>query len=127
MQRNKAMVPKIIWGALLFSHLIFVAISYLGIIKGSEEPIESYMKYVLYGVAGFNALLSFIIYSKAKTKKKFEEFFVLFIMSSAFAESINIFGVVAQVLGLTFGEYLNFALTGIVLHIFYFPKEIPAE
>lgn len=127
MQDNRAVVIKTLWGALLFSHFIFMTISYMGLLQNSGEPIDSVMRYALYGIAAFNGLVSFVINIRAKSKKKHEEYFVLFIMSCAFAESINIFGVVAQTMGLTFMEYLNFAIAGIILHIYYFPKEIPIE
>jgi F0F1-type ATP synthase membrane subunit c/vacuolar-type H+-ATPase subunit K len=120
--KQEKIVPRILWGALLSSHIIlsYVTINFMA--KENSELNES-MLYVLAGLAVGSGIMNQFFKIKSYSAKSIQHFIVPFIISLAMAESIHIYGMVG-VAGemIELSQYYYFLITGVVLHIICFPQ-----
>lgn len=161
---NQLMVIKILWGALLFSNLVFGFLVYSKMILAPDDIIaEGFVQYLPYALASGSLIISLFFFLNAmnfdghkarfnslnveksnvqpqyssqfeeldeEEKKRFTilaQIMVKLIVSWAFAESVNIFGIVGIFLGLPTEQYWYFFTTALGLMIFTFPKNIYSQ
>jgi hypothetical protein len=116
------LVPWILWGAFVFSHLVFVVIGQVARDPGAAlspeelQPILITMSGVAIGVVAFSLGMAPRIFAKAP-------YFTFLILRFAFAESVTIFGLVLAFMGADWRVPVTFAAFGLLLHALAAPTE----
>jgi F0F1-type ATP synthase membrane subunit c/vacuolar-type H+-ATPase subunit K len=116
-------LPKILWGALLFSHGVFYFLATNNLIQVDTTSKARNIGPILIGLASLSALVSYFLNRAANKEEQVQKFMAKFILSVAIAETIHIYGIIAIVLGMSMEMYHSFMLAGIGLHLFYFPRK----
>lgn len=159
--KQQKLIPKILWGALLFSNIIFGYLVYSGMLASSSSHLSQEILYAIVGVALIVGSVSIYIFNSSKnldklkktyrsltgelnknaqmTPDQFEEFnklsehdrkifnlrgtlFVKGILSLALAESINVLGISAVVMGMSKQNYFYFFAVAVGLTLMMFPR-----
>ena len=121
-QEQKKLVPKIIWGAILMSHLIIFYVATNMLYKGDQVETDNVIQYVILAAGVFVAIASIVVNKIAQSKEKLEEYFTFFVLSICMAEAVHIFGMISIVLKMSLEFYYAFLITGIILHLYMYPK-----
>lgn len=119
----KALIIKIIWFALLVSQGMFLALAMSSILP---TPTTEPNTMLLYGLGASGLLASFgsyIFKMLSNDPKSFEDYMGKTVLSLALAESVHINGIVHLVMGGDQSWYFSYAITGLLLHFYYFPKD----
>ena len=121
-KKQEELVPKILWLALLSSHLIFIFITHTTLVEEGVEFNRNGL-IVFSCIALTTGFLSLFFKIKSYRAKFLQYFFPPFIISMAMAESVHIFGVVGVAGSFIQLDYYYFFMgAGILLHLNCFPQ-----
>ena len=115
-------VPKIIWAALLSSHLIFTYMA-IDFFKKEAFKFDQTALLALGGMALISGVMSQFFRVKSYSAQSLKLFFSPFVISMALAESVHIYGLIGIIAGfIDLSHYYYFLAGGILLHLFCFPR-----
>lgn len=121
-QKDQELMPIILWGAMLMSHLIFIFIFYSVIKVDPDKEFDPNLLLIFGGLALTSGFISLFFKTRSYSAKDIQQFFAPFIVSMALAESVHIYGLVARTIGMSMDYYFGFAVAGILLHLNCFPR-----
>ncbi len=133
--REAHMVQVIVWGAILMSVFVYLAVAYLTK-KEAIVEIDPMVRWVVIAVALLDAIASLAVFpammSPSKLRKRLQQenriqnikglYFTTLILRLALAESVAIFGLVLSMMSGDFNELLPFASASIVLLVLAYPS-----
>ena len=114
-------ILMIIWGALLSSHLLHVAVGEIASVN--TEPPEMILPIILCALGLSTTMISLLVIPKVMKVNLPSQLTTVFIIQWALVEATGLFGLIARILGAE--AYFQYGMVGIAFAgmLFLFPSE----